>query len=71
MPTKDNILKWAEHGLVIAGIAGITDLGANISGVSHDQFIVAGAGLVVGAAIRFLNKLGGIKDPSTSAPSIS
>lgn len=56
--TKENVLKWAEHALVVGAIAGLTDLAAGVSGVSSDQYVVLVVGAAVGAAIRFLNKFG-------------
>lgn len=59
---QDKILSFAEHALVIAGVAGVTDLVANLSGVTTDQTVVVIFGAVAGVIIRFLNKLN--KEPA-------
>ncbi len=50
-------LAWVEHALIVAGIAALTDLGNNVSGLGLSASLAIIVGVVIGIVLRFLNKL--------------
>ncbi len=49
-------LAWVEHALIVAGIAALTDLGNNVSGLGLSASLAIIVGVVIGIALRFINK---------------
>lgn len=50
------VLTWVEHALVVAGLAGIADLGNNVAGLGLSQALVIIVVAGLGIAARFVNK---------------
>lgn len=59
------VLTWVEHALVVAGLAGIADLGNNVANLGLSQALVIIIVAAFGILARAINKFQPKPAPST------